>query len=71
VLRLCALPACLLTSLAGPAWLQQACKACQERRKQWWGATTKAKFDARKVSKERGWERGELEMEGGREGIVE
>jgi hypothetical protein len=77
VLSLCASPPCLLTSLAGPVWLQNACKACQERRKEWGGATTQAKFDAslaaqeaaRKVSKERGW--GEIERVGGREGVVE
>jgi hypothetical protein len=43
---MCASPPCLLTSLAGPVWSQEACKACQERRKQWGGATTQAKFDA-------------------------
>jgi len=38
-------PCCLLTSLAGPVWSQEACQACQKRRKQWRGATTKAKFE--------------------------
>jgi hypothetical protein len=52
--------------------LQKACKQCQERRDEWGGATTQRKFDkARKVWKERGWEWGELERVGGKEGSVE
>jgi hypothetical protein len=33
-------------------FLQKACKACQKRRKQWGGATTHAKFDAREAEEE-------------------
>jgi len=52
--------------------LQEACKQCQERRKNWLGATTQLEFDeARKVWKERGWGWVELERAGGKEGSVE
>ena len=43
----------------------------QKRREQWGGDTTQAMFDARKVSKERGWGWGECERVGEGEGVVE